>query len=133
MLVSQVKATNFSGNEANLRWIEYWGCQHYQFSFRSFMESSGGKSMHDLRREFGKRFKHQFKLADGGVGLIETKEFLGRDPAEDRQFQGVVASLEKEPNPFLAPPAKDAPKNADFDDLNPPSTFLVSLDAPRTQ
>ena len=130
VLLSQTSVTNSGSSSANLRWIEYWGCQLYQFSFRSFMESSSGKNMHDLRRDFGARFEHRFKSAADGAGLIETKEFLGRDPAEDRQFQAMVASLEKEPDPFLAPPAKDVPKNAAFDDLNPPSTFLISLDAP---
>src|SRR5205823_8165378 len=84
--------------------------------------------MHELRRELGTRFSHSFRQADGG-GLIERKDFLGRDPAEDRQFQSMVAYLEKTPNPFLAAPAKDVPNGAGFDDLNPPSTFLVSLDA----
>jgi len=129
VLVSQVTITNSSGKEASLRWIEYWGCQLYQFSFRSFMEGSSGKSMHDHRRELGMRFSHSFKRILEGAGLSEKKEFLGRDPAEDRQFQGMVAFLEKNPDPFLAVPEKDLPHAAGFDDLNPPSTFLVSLDA----
>src|SRR5205823_11079201 len=49
VLISQVTVTNTSSRDANLRWIEYWGCQLYQFSFRSFMEGFGGKSMHELR------------------------------------------------------------------------------------
>jgi len=55
VLVSQVTVTNSGASPANLRWIEYWGCQLYQFSFRSFMEGFGGKSMHELRRDFGTR------------------------------------------------------------------------------
>ncbi len=39
-----------------------------------------------------------------------------------------VAYLERNPNDFLTPPDKSAPKQAAFDDLNPPPTFLVSLD-----
>jgi len=129
VLLSQVTVTNSGNAEANLRWIEYWGCQLYQFSFRSFMEGFGGKSMHELRRDFGTRFSHSVKQVADGAGLMEKKEFLGRDPAEDRQFLGMVAYLEKSPNPFLAAPAKDLPNGVDFDDLNPPPTFLVSLDA----
>ena len=128
VLVSQVTVTNSGASPANLRWIEYWGCQIYQFSFRSFMEGFGGKSMHELRRDFGTRFEHSFREIGGG-GLIEKKEFLGRDPVEDRQFQGMVAHLEKAPNPFLAAPAKELPNGVNFDDLNPPPTFLISLDA----
>jgi hypothetical protein len=129
VLISQITITNSGGNEASLRWIEYWGCQLYQFSFRAFMEGFNGKSMHDRRRDFGMRFTHSFKPIAGGAGLSEQKEFLGRDPAEERQFQDMVAHLEKNPNPFLAAPEKDLPNGASFDDLNPPSTFLVSLDA----
>ena len=129
VLISQVTVTNSGNSETNLRWIEYWGCQLYQFSFRSFMEGFGGKSMHDLRRDLGTRFSHSFSKVAGGAGLLEKKEFLGRDPAEDKQFQGMVANLEKNPNPFLTAPAKDLPRSVEFDDLNPPPTFLVSLDA----
>ena len=129
VLISQVSITNRSRSPAKLRWIEYWDCQIYQFSFRSFMEGFAGKSMHELRRDFGTRFTHQFRKLENGLGLLETKEFLGRPEAEERQFQGLVAHLEKNPNSFLTAPDKSAPKQADFDDLNPPATFLLSLDA----
>lgn len=128
VLVSQVKITNSGTAEAQLRWIEYWGCQLYQFSFRSFMESA--KDMHDLRRNLGARFEHSFRKLNDASGLIEKKQFTGRDPAEEREFNDTVANLEKGKDPFLTPPDKDAPKLAAFDDLNPPSTFLLSLDAP---
>ena len=129
-LVSQVTITNHGTSDANLRWVEYWGCRLYQFSFRGFMQGFGGRSMHELRRDFATRFEHQFKKLDDGSGLLERKEFLGRDPADQRAFQAMVAFLEKSPNSFLTPPDKNPPKLADFDDLNPPPTFLVSLDAP---
>ena len=130
VLVSQVTISNAGPSAANLRWIEYWGCQVYQFSFRAFMELFAGNSMHEMRRDFGARFAHHFRRVAGNSGLMETKEFLGRDPAEEQRFQGMVARLEKSPNVFLTPPDPKAPKDADFDDLNPPPTFLVSLDAP---
>src|SRR5581483_10730232 len=130
VLISQVTLTNNGSAEAQLRWVEYWSCQPYQFSFRSFMESFTGKSMHELRGDFGGRFEHSFKKTSDGSGLIETKSFTGRDATEEKQFAGMVAYLEKNPNPFLAVPDKNAPKLASFDDLNPPATFLVSLDAP---
>jgi hypothetical protein len=130
VLVSQVAITNNGSTTANLRWIEYWGCQLYQFSFRSFMEGFAGKNMHELRRDFGARFEHSFTKLSDGSGLLEKKEFLGRDPVEDGLFRQLVANLEKNPNPFLAAPEKNVPRQADFDDRNPPPTFLVSLDAP---
>jgi Glycosyl hydrolase 36 superfamily, catalytic domain/Glycosyltransferase family 36 len=128
VLVSQVTITNSGSSAADLRWIEYWGCQVHQFSFRSFM--TGIQRMYELRRDFGSRFTHHFRPAANGSGLVETKEFLGPDPAEEQRFQAVVARLEKSPNVFLAAPDKKVPKEAAFEDLNPPATFLVSLDAP---
>jgi len=130
VLISQATITNQSPSEAKLRWLEYWGCQVYQFSFRSFIESFAGKGMSELRRDFGARFAHHFRALEDGSGLLESKEFLGRPQAEEAQWRAVVAYLEKNPNPFVTPPDKNAPTEASFDDLNPPPTFLVSLDAP---
>ena len=129
VIISQVTVANHGKIEANLRWIEYWGCQQYQFSFRSFMQGFAGKNMHELRRDVAARFEHQFKKLDDGSGLLERKNFMGYDPADEGRFQGVVAYLEKNPNVFLTAPDKSAPKQAGFDDLNPPPGFLVSLDA----
>ena len=129
VLVSQVTITNSGAAEAKLRWIEYWGCQVYQFSFRAFLELSTGKSLHEMRRDFGTRFAHHFRSLANGSGVLESKEFLGRDPVEERRFHQTVASFAKSPDVFLTPPDPKAPKESDFDDLHPPSTFLVSLDA----
>jgi hypothetical protein len=132
VLVSEVTIHNSSSSAAHLRWVECWGCQLYQFSFRAFMELFAGQNLHDGRRDFGARFTHQFRALPEDAGLLESKEFLGRDPREEQRFQGLVASLEKNPNVFLAAPDPKAPKQASFDDLNPPPTFLLSLDAPAT-
>ena len=130
VLISQVTIANHGNAEAKLRWVEYWGCQPYQFSFRSFMESFTGKSIAEVRRDFAERFTHHFRAIESNSGLLETKEFLGRNPAEEARWQGLLGYLRKNPNPFLTLPVEDAPKQAAFDDLNPPATFLVSLDAP---
>lgn len=130
VLLSQVTITNSGPAEASLRWIEYWGCAPYQFSFRAFFTLFAGKSLHDWRRDFGTRFAHHFRALENGSGLLETKEFLGPDEAVERQFHGAVAYIEKNSDPFLTAPRKEAPRNAAFEDLNPPSTFLVSLDGP---
>ena len=130
VLISQLTISYTGSAEAQLRWIEYWGCQLYQFSFRSFYEMFAGKSMADMRRDFATRFAHHFRALPDSSGLLETKDFLGRDPVEQRLFDGFVAHLEKNPNVFLTPPDPKTPKDAGFDDLNPPPTFLVSLDAP---
>src|SRR5260370_1892663 len=91
------------------------------------MMGFAAKSMTELRREFGARFAHHFRTIENGAGLLETKEFLGRSEAEERQFQGTVAYLERNPNDFLTPPDKSAPKQAAFQPPQPPPAVLFSL------
>ena len=59
VLISRVKVTNHSGNTVKLRWVEYWGCVNYQFSYRARMESglAGlGANAAQVRRDFAARF-----------------------------------------------------------------------------
>jgi hypothetical protein len=130
VLISQVRITNHTAVTARLRWIEYWGCQMYQFSYRSFMEARGPARAAELRRRFADRFTHQFRALPGGAGLLETKRFLGRSPDDARAWQGIKAFLNTNPNTFLGGPIPELATGADFEDLNPPPTFLVSLDGP---
>ncbi len=130
VLVSQITVKNSGASEADLRWIEYWGCGVYQFSFRSFMEIFAGKDMHESRRDLGARFAHRFRALENNSGLLESKTFLGREAGEEHQFQALSESLATNPSVFLTRPDPKAPKQAAFDDLHPPPTFLVSLDAP---
>jgi hypothetical protein len=133
VLISQVTIANLAKPgqpRANLRWIEYWGCQVYQFSFRANIEQfGGGDSAPELRRKFGDRFAHRFHVLEEGAGLLESKHFMGRDPKEEELFERMKAAMATRSNPFLGPIEEPAPE-ASFDDLNPPSTFLVALDAP---
>ena len=128
VLLSQVTICNNGKSPAKLRWIEYWGCQIYQFSFRSFMESMGsGVSAVEARRRMGDRFQHEFEDLEGR-GLLERKKFTGRPPGDEDVWRRVNANLKAHPNPFLTAARETVPET-DFDDLNPPPTFLVSLDA----
>ena len=131
VLLSQVTVRNNGKSPAKLRWIEYWGCQIYQFSFRSFMASMGsGMSAVEARRRLGDRFTQEFEDLEGR-GLLERKKFMGRPPGDEDAWGRVNANLETHPNPFLTAARETVPE-ADFDDLNPPPTFLVSLDADPT-
>ena len=125
VLISQVTIANRGKARAELRWIEYWGCQIYQFSFRSAIEGFGGSPV-ELRRKFGDRFTHAFRVLGTNAGLLESKQFMGRDPQEEQAFARMKANLATHPNPFLAP-IQEPTAEASFDDLNPPGTFLVSL------
>ena len=130
VLLSQVNIRNHGEAPAQLRWIEYWGCQVYEFSFRSFMEIFGGMGPPvELRRQLGDRFSHRFQRLQGAAGLMETKHFQGRSPAEESAWQKVKSVLATRPNPFIGPVQEGVP-GASFDDLQPPATFLVSLHAP---
>ncbi len=80
ILLSTVKITNLGNDAADLRWIEYWGCHNYQFSYRSFMQATVQQGVNgaDLRRRFGDRFAHEFRVMPKQAGLIETQHFPGR-------------------------------------------------------
>jgi hypothetical protein len=132
VLISAVTVTNHGASEADLRWVEYWGCHNYQFSFRSWMQGDIAHAVYtaDLRREFGGRFAHEFRVAPTGAGLIESQKFLGRSPQDIALWEQVQSSLKKDPSGFYGGPLPDFALGASMEDLNPPRTFLVSLDAP---
>jgi hypothetical protein len=133
VLISQVTITNRGSETKKLRWLEYWGCQPYQFSYRSFMEAAmqgGAVKTPELRRRFAERFSHEFQAVESGAGILEKKKFLGRSHEDERAWQGLQGFLKKNPNTFLGGPTPDPPPRAGFDDLTPPATFLISLDGP---
>lgn len=133
VLISQVTITNHSGSSSRPRWVEYWGAHNYQFSYRSLMEGvvrGGMTKAAKLRRDFGKRFTHHFATIHSHAGLMETQAFLGRTPEEEQTWQKVQVYLKDHPTGFYGPQVPPLPPHATMEDLNPPPTFLVSLDAP---
>jgi hypothetical protein len=132
VLLSAVTVSNHGDREANLRWVEYWGCHNYQFSYRSWMQADVFHTPNgaDLRRQFGARFAHEFRALPNRAGLIETQKFLGRAPEDEQLWERVQASLQQNPSGFFGGPVPELASGAAMEDLNPPSTFLVSLDAP---
>lgn len=132
VLVSQVAITNHRDSMAELRWIEYWGCQPYQFSYRSWMqasvEGSQGKAV-ELRRNFGDRFAHRFGRIENGMGILESKRFLGRSAEDIRLWQAVKDAISA--NTIGARSfAEPIEGEGRYEDLQPPPTFLVALDGP---
>ncbi len=132
VLFSMVTLTNRSKDASELRWVEYWGSHNYQFSYRSFMQAAVqiGTNAADLRRDFGGRFAHQYEAMPNRAGLIETQKFLGRAPEDQQAWEQVQSYLEKNPTGFLGGPLPAYASDSVMEDLNPPSTFLISLDAP---
>jgi len=84
-----------------------------------------------LRRRFGQRFTHRVRALEHNLGLTEEKHFLGRVPEEEAAWQRAKANLAAHPNSFLGAVPETVPE-ASYDDVNPPATFLISLDAPYT-
>lgn len=132
VLISMVTVSNHGGRAANLRWIEYWGCHNYQFSFRSWMEADTLKDptrAAALRRDFAGRFAHRFEMLPNGAGLVESQRFHGRTPEDEQLWQKVEAEM-KDLSSSIASRLPDHSTGARMEDLSLPRTFLVSLDAP---
>jgi hypothetical protein len=84
VLLSQVRLTNRSSAPASPRWIEYWGCQTHEFTFRAFIESwTRIGTPPELRRRLGQRYTHRVEPIDGRRGLLESRQFLGHSPQDD--------------------------------------------------
>jgi hypothetical protein len=133
VVISQISITNHNNTAKRIRWIEYWGCHNYQFSYRSLMEApvvGGMPKAAALRRQFCERFSHQFRALEHGEGLAESQKFLGRTPQEEQIWRGLQNYLKANPTTFFGPPLPELPVGSSMEDLNPPPTFLVSLDAP---
>jgi hypothetical protein len=131
VLVSQVTISNRSLAPASPRWIEYWGCQPYQFSYRSLMEGSvvtNADATPQLRRDFSRRFELRFESTPGNSGLLVQHHFLGRSAEEEALWQKVQDSLQKDPHGYFGGPVPPLAPGAAMDDLAPPAIFLVSLD-----
>jgi hypothetical protein len=132
VLLSRVEISNHGSRAARLRWIEYWGCQNYQFSYRSYMEASVAGKAADaarLRRQFAARFAHQFRVISDHRGLLESQKFLGRAGEEQQAWEKVEAQQINNPSGFFGGRQQLSPGTS-MEDLDPPPTFLVSLDAP---
>lgn len=133
VLISQVTITNHSKRTSRPRWVEYWGCHNYQFSYRSLMEAALLGEANDavrLRRDFSGRFTHRFLALKNGRGLVETQSFPGRSPEEEESWQKVQAALKKNSTGFYGGPVPPLAHGTSMEDSDPPSTFLISLDAP---
>jgi hypothetical protein len=128
VLVSQATITNHKDEATTVRWVEYWGCQPYQFSFRAAIEAMSVISTQTkLRRDMGRRFNHRVSKITSG--LLESKHFEGRTAEEEAAWQRAKAMLRANPNGFIAQVAELRP-GTDFESFDLPQTFLVSLNGP---
>jgi len=109
ILISQIVISNNQEEAVDLRWIEYWGCNIYQFtatSMGALLTDRIKAHPRDIRRAFSEKFLHEFKVINNGKGIQDSKIF--KDITEvDKMSRGKPV----------------------FKDKFPPKTFLVSLNA----
>lgn len=128
VLLSQVTISNHSNVAVTLRWVEYWGCQPFQFSFRSALEGTFGKrTQTEWRRDMGRRFRHEVARVSSGRGLLDSKTFAGRSAEEEAAWERTKAIMKAMPLGFYSPVENLRP-GTEFECLDVPQTFLVSLD-----
>lgn len=127
VLLSQVTITNRDSAPASLRWVEYWGCQPYQFSFRAWMEAfSNPATATHYRRAVGRQFSHDFATLPDQKGLRQKARFEGRPPEEEAAW----TRLRQHGNPYgFITPVQELRPGSDYETTTIPDTFLVSLDA----
>jgi hypothetical protein len=133
LLVSQVTVANQRNHAMDLRWVEYWDCQMYQFSDRGWIYATIRRKpalAARQRRAFASRFAHRFAVIGDCLGLMEDKRFLGWRPSERLRWGMAQALLETAGRGVTGGRVKAAVKEASLEDFVPPPTFLVSLDAP---
>jgi hypothetical protein len=130
VLISEVKITNEGTAAADLDWVEYWGCQPYQLSFRDGIQAGAKKvPLGEFRRSLGRRFTHLISEVGTSAGLVDAKNFAGRTPEELAAWKATKAYLNSHPTGFIGAIPDEKPGTW-FDSGDIPRTFLVSLDGP---
>lgn len=107
ILISQISVSNNQEKAVDLRWIEYWSCNLYQFTATAMGALLTGKiekHPRDLRREFSEKFVHEFEVIENGTGILDSKVFKELTEV-DRKSHGKPV----------------------FEDKFPPKSFLISL------
>ena len=133
LLISQVTITNHRDTAADFRWIEYWGNQLFQFSYRATMLAFLKRKLRTipgLRRELSLRFGHRYSIVDNSAGLVGAYHFLGRSLRDRMRWWMLQSLLATVGRSFFGGPVKLPVPESYLEDLAPPPVFLVSLNAP---
>ncbi|MHA2079532.1 MAG: hypothetical protein ACW99X_18235, partial [Candidatus Thorarchaeota archaeon] len=132
LLISQITIGNERDHAVDLKWIEYWNCQQYQFSFKGLMRSALSKhSPNHFRRSLSKRFNHGFQVEEDKRGIVDKTRFKGHTLSDKAGWKTLNLALRSGIGKKLTGgPVKFPVKEAVLEDLSPPQVFLVSLDAP---
>ncbi len=133
LLISRVKVTNEGHFAVALRWVEYWGCRICQLSFRAMLTSvlSGGfGGAAAIRRRMADSFRSFVEPLEGNQGLICRKTFHGWSEEDTLAWETMQALVAASASELLGGTTEPPLPEIGFEDLSPPTTFLVSLDAP---
>lgn len=112
IIISRVTITNNRNAPANLRWVEYWDNNIYQFSYLAFMNALGKKDpalAKKMRRELNDQNVSKARVVLDGHGIQAAK--TSSKMTDEFSFENIRL--------FNSKPS--------FEDSNPPSVFLVSL------
>ena len=124
VLISEATITNHRSDAATVRWVEYWGCQPYQFSFRPFnfnlkvwkdvlIDLAGG--FHNLFTFPSKYFPflafsyiHIFRFSPATLALSEAAACLGLLPNKALQLtpSRLASTFHDRPSFPFTPPQK---------------------------
>ena len=128
LLISQVKIENNSSKVQKVRWIDYWGCDHYQFSYKAYLSAMFVKKHPSmLRRELSLKFDKNFAIFGENQGVLLTHTFQGYSVKEKIAWalqKFVMNTLGKK---LTSGNVKSPVKEASFDDFTLPKIFSVSL------
>jgi hypothetical protein len=131
LLISQVTVKNGTNRPADLRWIEYWGCQLYQLSYKStLMSVATKKPSMEYRRKLAKRFEDKITVSEKGHVLLDVKSFKGDDPDDAQTWKLLNQYLSTAGQQLVGGAIEFPAKEVTFEDSSPPPIFLASLDAP---
>ena len=76
VLLSSVTITNRGDAPEDVRWIEYWGCQVFQFSFRAFIEMATGLGPRETASGLWQPFRASVQTPGRGCGTVGDEAFL---------------------------------------------------------
>ncbi|MDF1538978.1 MAG: hypothetical protein P1Q69_08745, partial [Candidatus Thorarchaeota archaeon] len=131
LLISQVKVENNRSEPVDLQWIEYWGCQQYQFSMKAFVKATiSKKAPAHIRRELARQFSHDISVIEGNKGLKDVTHFMGEPFGAKVAWRFTRFMLNFVGNEITGGPIKFPVKEAVLEDLSPPPVFFLSLDSP---
>lgn len=122
VIISEVTIENKTKNKQTVKWVEYWGSEVYQYSYRPLFGTSSStkeyckSAVHIFRREFQKNYSKKIQQKNN-VAFLQHN-FEGYHYPKAGKYNPSI----EEYNKVVSPTYEDA----SFEDLNIPQYFIVS-------